>query len=90
MPLDTIGLPAHEAVLPRQGVKAALHRRNHREAARMRRQTNVAQMEEQIKTPEKELNNMEISNLSGTEFNKLVIRMLKEITGYFSIKYPTA
>ena len=34
----------------------------------MRRQKNVAQMKEQIKTPEKELNKMEISNLSDTEF----------------------
>ena len=34
----------------------------------MRRQRNMAQMEEQNKTPEKELNKMEISNLSDTEF----------------------
>ena len=37
-------------------------------------------MKEQIKTPEKELNEMEISNLSGTEFKALVIRMLKELS----------
>ena len=37
-------------------------------------------MKEQIKTPEKELNKMEISNLSGAEFKTLVIRMLKELT----------
>ena len=36
----------------------------------------MAQMKEQIKTPEKELNEMEISNLSGA----LVIRMLKEFS----------
>ena len=35
-------------------------------------------MKEQIKTPEKELNKMEISNLSDIEFKTLVIRMLKE------------
>ena len=34
----------------------------------MRRQRNMAQMKEQIKTPEKELNKMEISNLSDAEF----------------------
>ena len=34
----------------------------------MRRQRNTAQMKEQIKTPEKELNEMEISNPSGAEF----------------------
>ena len=36
-------------------------------------------MKEQIKTPEKELNKIEISNLSGAEFKTLFIRMLKEL-----------
>ena len=40
----------------------------------------MAQMKEQIKTPEKELNKMEISHLSDTEFKTLVIRMLKELS----------
>ena len=35
-------------------------------------------MKEQIKTPERELNKMEISNLS--KFKPLVIRMLKELS----------
>ena len=34
----------------------------------MRRQGNMAQMKEQIKTTEKEPNKMEISNLSDAEF----------------------
>ena len=34
----------------------------------MRRQRNMTQMKEQIKTPGKEKNNMEISNLSDAEF----------------------
>ena len=42
----------------------------------------MAQVKEQIKTPEKELNEMEISNLSDAEFKTLVIRMLKELTEY--------
>ena len=46
----------------------------------MRRQRNMAQMKEQIKTPEKKLNKMEISNLSDTEFKTTVIRMLKELS----------
>ena len=46
----------------------------------MRRQSNMAQMKEQNKTPEKELNKMEISNLSDAEFKTLVIRMLKELS----------
>ena len=37
-------------------------------------------MKKQIKTPEKELNDVEISNLSDTEFKTLVIRMLKELS----------
>ena len=53
----------------------------------MRRQRNTAQMKEQIKTPEKELNKMEISNLSEAEFKTLVIRMLRELSeGLSSIK----
>ena len=46
----------------------------------MRRQRNMAQMKGQIKTPENELNKMEISNLSDAEFKTLVIRMLKELS----------
>ena len=37
-------------------------------------------MKEQIKTPEKELNKMEISNQSDTAFKTLFIRMLKELS----------
>ena len=40
----------------------------------------MVQMKEQIKTPEKELNKKEISNLSDAEFKTLVIRMLKEFS----------
>ena len=40
----------------------------------------MAQMKEQIKTPEKELNKMEISNLSDAEFKTLVIRMVRELS----------
>ena len=39
-------------------------------------------MKEQNKTLEKELNEMEITNLSDAEFKTLVIRVLKEITEY--------
>ena len=46
----------------------------------MRRQRNMAEMKEQIKTPEKELNKMEISKISEAEFKTLVIRMLKELS----------
>ena len=46
----------------------------------MRRQRNMALMKEQIKTPERKLNEMEISNLSDAKFKTLVIRMLKELS----------
>ena len=46
------------------------------------RQRNMAQMKEQIKTPEKELSNEEIANLSDIEFTTLVIRMLTEMIEY--------
>ena len=61
-----------------------IQRNKHREAAKVRRQRNMAQIKEQIKTPEKQLNEMEISNLSGAEFKTLVIRMLKELIGYLN------
>ena len=40
----------------------------------------MTQMKEQMKTPEKELNSMEISNLSDAEFKTPVRRMLKELS----------
>ena len=64
-----------------------IHRNKHREAAKMRRQRNMAQMKEQNKTPEKELNKMETNNLSDAEFKTLVIKMLNELSENFhSIK----
>ena len=39
----------------------------------------MAQMKEQIKTPEKELSTKEIDNLSDAEFKTLVIKMLTEM-----------
>ena len=55
-----------------------IHRNKHREAAKMRRQRNMAQMKEQIKPLEKELNNVEISNLSDAEFKTRMLRELSE------------
>ena len=55
-------------------------RNKHGEAAKTRRQSNVAQMKGQIKTPEKELNEMEISNLSNAELKTLVIKLFKELS----------
>ena len=46
----------------------------------MSRQRNMAHIKEQIKTPEKELNKTEISNLSEAEFKTLIMRKLKELS----------
>ena len=40
----------------------------------------MAHMKEEIKTPEKEISNEEVANLSHEEFKTLVIRMLTEFT----------
>ena len=42
----------------------------------------MAQKKEQIKTPEKELSDQELDNLSHAEFKTLVIRMLTELVEY--------
>ena len=50
----------------------------------MKRKRNVDQMKEQIKIPEKELNKMEISNLSDAHpcnhLKTMITRMLKELS----------
>ena len=48
------------------------------------RQRNMAQMKEHIKTPEKEISDEEIDNLSDAEFKTLVIRMLTELIEFGS------
>ena len=47
------------------------HRNKQEEAVKMRKQRNIVPMKKQIKTPEKELNKMEISNLSDAKFKTL-------------------
>ena len=42
----------------------------------------MAQMKEQIKTPEKYLSKEDITNLSDTDFKTLVIMTLTEMTEY--------
>ena len=57
-----------------------IHRNKYTEAAKTRRQRNMAQMKGHIKTPEKDLKKMEINNLSDAEFKTMVVRMLKELS----------
>ena len=60
------------------GIKAALpNTEKHKESVKMKRQGDKAQMKEWIKTPEKELSDMEVANLSDAEFKVLVFRMLR-------------
>ena len=46
----------------------------------MRRQRDMALTKCQTKTPEKNLNKMEISNLPDAEFKTLVIRIVEELS----------
>ena len=41
----------------------------------------MSQMKDQTKSPEKELNEMETSNLPDVEFKTLVVRILNELRG---------
>ena len=50
----------------------------------MGRQRNMLQMKEQEKSLEKKLNEMEASNFPDTEFKKVVIRVLKELSENFN------
>ena len=59
-----------------QGIKETVNQTNQTSALRQR---NRAQMKEQSKTPERELSNEEIANLSDGEFKALVIKMLTEL-----------
>ena len=58
----------------------------------MKRQRNIGQMKEQIKTPEKELNKKETSNLLNVEFKTLVISLLnglnENLKSIKNIQYP--
>ena len=46
----------------------------------MRRQRNMAQVKDQNKTPEKELNKIEARKLLNAEFKTVFIMMLKELS----------
>ena len=71
-------------MLLRQGVKAALPntQKKTQGSHQIEETKNVAQMKEQNKAPEKQLNKMEIANLSDAEFKTLVIRMIRDLTEY--------
>lgn len=47
----------------------------------MRQQRNIFQMKEQYKTPEEELNDVDIGNLTQYEFSVMTVKMIKELGG---------
>ena len=67
--------PAKSVVLPWRIPKALPHYN----ITGALRQSNMAQMKEQIKTSGKKLSNEEIANLSEAEFKALVIKILTEL-----------
>ena len=82
MPLDPTGCLPHQAMLPRQRVIAALPniQKQIQGGCQNEETKKYVQMNQQIKTPEKEPNKVEINNLSDAEFKTLFIRMLKELS----------
>ena len=44
----------------------------------MKRQRIISQMREQDKTPEKQLNKVEIGNLPEIEFRKMIVNMIQD------------
>lgn len=72
-----------KATSPRQGNIAVISntqekKQNHKETAIMGKQRNRPQMKQQEESPEKDLNEMEASNFSETEYNMMVLMLNKE------------
>ena len=51
----------------------------HRKIDKMKRQRTMYQMKEQDKTPEKQLNELEIGNLPKTEFRIMIVKMIQHL-----------
>ena len=80
MLLSSIGYLLHKTVSLRlENISTYLICRNkHRDLDRMKRQINIFQMKELDKTPEKQLNEVEISILTNKEFKVMIIKMLNK------------
>ena len=80
MLLSSIGYLLHKTVSLRlENISTYLICRNkHRDLDRMKRQINIFQMKELDKTPEKQLNEVEISILTNKEFKVMIIEMLNK------------
>ena len=51
----------------------------HRKIDKMKRQGAIYQMKEQDKTPEKQLNKVEIGNLPEKEFRIMIVKMIQDL-----------
>ena len=51
----------------------------HRKIDKMKRQRAIYQMKEQDKTPEKQLNEVEIGNLPEKEFRIMIVKMIQDL-----------
>ena len=51
----------------------------HRKIDKMKRQRTMYQMKEQYKTPEKQLNEVEIGNLAEKEFIIMIMKMIQDL-----------
>ena len=51
----------------------------HRKIDEMKRQRTMYQMKEQDKTPEKQLNEVEIGNLPEKEFRIMIVKMIQDL-----------
>ena len=52
---------------------------NHKKLNKTKRQRITSQMKEQDKTPEKQLNDMEISNLPEKEFRIITVKIIQDL-----------
>ena len=51
----------------------------HRKIDKMKRQRDTFQMKEQVKTPEKQLNEVEIGNIPEKEFRIMILKMIQDL-----------
>ena len=58
----------------------------HRKTDKMKRQRTMYQMKEQDKTPEKQLNEVEMGNLSEKEFRIMIVKMIQDLRKRMEVK----
>ena len=56
-----------------------MEQKQHSQKDKMKRQTAIYQMKEQDKTPEKQLNEVEIRNVPEKEFRIMIVKMIQDL-----------